>query len=62
MIIPAQALRGVSFCVSGSREFFKRHNLDWDKFVREGLPEEELLATGDAMCECMVMQWKARNG
>jgi hypothetical protein len=48
MIIKMQDIHGL-VCVSGARAFGRRHGLDWRKFVREGLPEEDLLATGDAM-------------
>lgn len=31
------------------REFAGKHGLDWDRFISEGLPEREFLATGDHM-------------
>jgi hypothetical protein len=40
-------VRAVKLCSSGTRGFFKRHNMDWNKFLAEGLPEEDFLATGD---------------
>ena len=49
MKVSAKDLRDQKYCVSGSKAFAKRHNLDWKKFVKEGIEEEELLATGDAM-------------
>lgn len=39
-------LRGKDYCVPGARAFAVRFNLDFDKFVREGLPASQLLATG----------------
>lgn len=42
-------LRGKDYCVAGARVFAKRHNLDFDKFVREGLPASQLLATKDQL-------------
>lgn len=39
--------RQVAFCSGGMRYFAKKHGLDFLKFVREGLDEEELAATGD---------------
>ncbi len=42
------------FCRSGSRDFFRAHGLDWDAFVRHGIPAEQLDATGDAMAHLLV--------
>jgi len=42
-------MREAGYCNKGGRIFGEKHNLDWAKFVREGIDEEELLATGDAM-------------
>ena len=42
------------FCGRGARAFFERHGLDWLTFVREGLPAETFLATGDAMARRLV--------
>jgi hypothetical protein len=37
------------YCSRGSRAFFARHGWDWSAFLRDGLPVETFLATGDAM-------------
>jgi hypothetical protein len=42
-------IRGVRFCSRGARLFFKRHGLDWQRFLKTGIPAEALEATGDAM-------------
>lgn len=42
-------MRRLNYCSSGVRKFFLQHGLDYGKFLREGIPAEELLATGDAM-------------
>jgi hypothetical protein len=42
-------VRGCRMCSDGARKFFKRHNLDWNTFISEGLPEDVLIATGDEM-------------
>lgn len=39
----------LNYCSRGSRVWFKQHGLDWSEFIRDGLPEDVLLATGDAM-------------
>lgn len=52
MIITTAHARAVvknGYCAKGMREFAARNNLDYLRFAREGLPEEELLKTGDAM-------------
>ena len=54
MIITTTHFRKANYCVRLSREFCKRHGLDWDKFIRQGLPEEELIATGDHMAIRLV--------
>jgi len=35
------------FCRSGTRAWFKAHGLDWSAFVRNGIEEAALTATGD---------------
>lgn len=42
------------FCNGQTREFFKRHGLDWNEFRHHGLPAEQLLATGDALAIALV--------
>lgn len=42
------------YCVQGAQAIAKRHGLDWRRFCREGLDEEELLATGDAFAILLV--------
>lgn len=47
--VTMQDIRSARMCSSGAREFFKKHNLDWLTFLKEGLPVEQIEATGDAM-------------
>lgn len=42
------------FCRAGARRWFAGHGLDWRTFVRDGLPEETLLATGDLFAAATV--------
>jgi hypothetical protein len=53
-------VRKVHMCSSGSRDFFKKHNLDWQKFLDEGLDSDIIEATGDPMALSVVEV--ARNG
>ncbi len=54
MIITMTHARKAKYCRRGALAFCDRHKLNWHKFLREGLPEEELLATGDAMAVKVV--------
>ena len=50
MIITAAHVTAAGFCINlGARKFCKRHNLDFRKFVREGIDEAELVGIDDAM-------------
>ena len=46
--------RRAGYCLLGCRAFAKRHNLNWKKFVREGLDAEELERLGDAIAMKVV--------
>jgi len=54
MIVTHSDLRALRYCNSGTRDFFKRHNLDWSDFVKNGVSEEQLINTGDAMAVQLV--------
>ncbi len=62
MIITMADIRRIHFCSKGARDFFNRHNLDWNEFVKNGLPEEVILATKDQMAIGVVeAAWAARK-
>lgn len=42
------------FCRRGARVFFARYGLDWGLFIKEGIDEEALLGTGDALAIALV--------
>lgn len=42
------------YCHRAAREFFARHGLDWQDFLNNGVDEELLLATQDAMAQALV--------
>lgn len=42
-------VRQARMCSRGARDFFRRYNLDWEEFLREGIDEEKLIELGDAM-------------
>ena len=49
MIITLSHVRQARMCMYGTREFFRRHKLDFRKFIKHGIDEEELKKTNDAM-------------
>ena len=36
------------------RSFAKEHNLDWDEFLKNGLPSEQFRAIDDATCQLVA--------
>jgi hypothetical protein len=54
LIITMRHVRAAKMCSRGGRAFAERHGLDWDRFLREGIPAEQLEATGDAMALKLV--------
>lgn len=61
MIITLQHLRSTTtwtnragYCAFSSRLFFKRYGLDWADFVANGIEEEKLLATNNALAINLV--------
>jgi hypothetical protein len=59
-LVKLEHLRALKFCSRGSRAFCERHGLDWARLVREGLPVEQVMATGDAMAQMAAE--RARSG
>lgn len=60
LVTPRDA-RAARMCIPGVQRFYRRHGLDFRKFVREGTPEEELLATGDSMAKQLVEVARGRQ-
>lgn len=58
--ITMRDIRAARMCSNGARAFFERHNLDWQKFLKEGLDSDLIEATGDAMALNVVKV--AKNG
>ncbi|PBJ83699.1 hypothetical protein CMZ84_04205 [Lysobacteraceae bacterium NML93-0399] len=42
------------FCRAGARTWFRRHDLDWTDFVRNGISADALIRTGDALALALV--------
>lgn len=49
ILVRMEHVRAAKMCSRGARAFFDRHGLDWNAFIREGIPVEQIEATGDAM-------------
>ena len=49
MMVTMKHMRRLNYCSAGVRKFFLQHGLDYARFLREGIPAEELVKTGDAM-------------
>lgn len=54
VIVTVKHLRAAGMCNREPRIFCKRHGISWSDFVTEGLPEEVLVATGDALAMKVV--------
>lgn len=39
----------IGYCVKGGRRWLERYGLSWNDFIHNGLPEEAILATNDAL-------------
>ncbi len=42
-------IRAVALCAGGTREWFSRQGFDWADFITNGIPIEEMEATGDPL-------------
>jgi hypothetical protein len=40
-------IRAAKVCMGGSRQFFVKHNLDWNHFLDNGIPVSVLQRIGD---------------
>ncbi|CAM0071040.1 tail assembly chaperone [Vibrio phage K251 g3] len=63
MIVHVRDLRLMEpvYCINGTKEFFAKHGMDWKKFCKEGLDEEEFLKTGDIMAIKLVEAARGRK-
>lgn len=61
VLVRMEHIRAARMCSRGARAFFARHNLDWQAFLKDGLPAEVLAATGDAMALQVVEVARGRK-
>ena len=60
--ITIEDVRDAGHCVRGAKSWFERMGFNWSAFLRDGLTESELLATGDALAEQVIERKRARHG
>jgi len=60
LIVRAEDIRAARLCFQGARSWFRRHGLDWQAFLAEGLPSEVLAATGDALALRVIAEAEKR--
>ncbi len=54
LIVIQKDMRALQYCSRGVREWFRLHDLDYGKFLQEGIPAQTLLETGDEMAKAAV--------
>lgn len=54
MKVTIDDVRKAGHCVAGARRWFDAHGLDFRKFLKEGIPVEDFLASGDALAQQVV--------
>ncbi|WP_294829246.1 hypothetical protein [uncultured Gilliamella sp.] len=61
IIVTRDDMIAVKQCSRGGREFFKRHGLDWNQFLKEGIDAEILRSTNDAMANQVIEHAERRT-
>lgn len=61
LIIHMSDVRSVRMCSRGARDFFRRHDLDWEDFLKNGISAARLVATGDHMALQVVEATRGRK-
>lgn|ERR1051325_9976263 len=54
LVITADDVRKSKKCMAGAREFAALHDLDYDRFLKQGVPAAELLKHGDPNAVAVV--------
>ena len=61
MIIRISDIRATGHCVTGIRRWFEGRGLDFNDFMRNGIEEETLLATGDGLAKRVIASVQERR-
>jgi hypothetical protein len=59
-VVTMKHCRRLGYCARGVREFFLRHKLDYDSFLKNGIPSSEISHIEDDMCSTTIKE--ASNG
>lgn len=62
MQVELQDLAALRYCHKGARRWFAMHGLDWETFLREGLPAETLASVNDPLANAAIEQARKRHG
>jgi hypothetical protein len=54
-------VRSLKMCSGGARKFFERHNLDWQDFIKNGIPAQKFIDTKDVMALKVVEVARGRQ-
>lgn len=54
-------IRQAKLCAGGTRTWWKDNGLDWTDFLKNGIPGEKLLATGDPLARRPVEAARAER-
>jgi hypothetical protein len=60
-VIKASDCREHGYCMKGVRAFMERHGLSFRESIKNGIPAEQLKATGDAMAIRLVNLVEAKR-
>jgi len=61
ILVNIKHARQLKYCVRGCKTFCEKYNIDFKKFVKEGVDAEEFLKTGDAMALKLVEHVKKQE-
>lgn len=50
------------YCVRGIRVYCKKYGVDYELFKKQGIPVEQLEATGDGLILKVIAEVRKRNG
>lgn len=61
-VVTITDVRAAGHCARGTKAWFEGHGLDFRSFLKNGISEEQFLATGDAYAIEVVRLKGLRNG
>ncbi len=54
MIITIRHTRALQYCNKGVREFCKKHSIDYQDVIKNGITEDDLIKTNDVMAKKLI--------